>query len=155
MTPLERRGASYVGYAPSSPAASRVGRGNRGRSTRPELALRRALWKRGLRYRVNVGALVGKPDVVFAAARVVVFCDGDFWHGRNWRTRRASLQAGSNATYWVRKISRNMARDRVQTQELRALGWFVIRVWETDIHMDIDRVAQKIERVVRARRNNA
>lgn len=65
-----------------------------------------------LRYRVNVATLPGKPDLMFARARVVVICDGDFWHGRDWESRRAKLSTGWNASYWIAKIASNIEQDR-------------------------------------------
>lgn len=65
------------------------------------MLLRRAIWTLGLRYRVDVATLVGRPDLVFPRERVVVFCDGDFWHGRDLLARIAKLRKGSNAPYWV------------------------------------------------------
>src|SRR5437879_6384164 len=72
---------SFKGLKPASEASSRAKRGNRRRDTLQEMLLRRELWKMGLRYRKNVETMPGKPDLVFPGARVVVFCDGDFWHG--------------------------------------------------------------------------
>src|SRR5438045_3086924 len=95
---------SFSGLKPSSTNSSWVKSRNRGAGTRAELALRRALKRLGLRYRINVSVLPGRPDVVFADSRVAVFCDGDFWHGRAWRTRRVKLMGGSNSRYWVAKI---------------------------------------------------
>jgi DNA mismatch endonuclease (patch repair protein) len=73
-----------------------------------------------------------------------VFCDGDFWHGRHWATRRLRLTTGHNAAYWVAKIESNMRRDRRTRRELRSAGWTVLRFWESDILRDPDRAASKI-----------
>jgi DNA mismatch endonuclease (patch repair protein) len=81
----------------------------------------------------------------------VVFCDGDFWHGRDLDKRVAKLERGHNAPYWVAKIAANVARDRRQESELAASGWRVLRYWETDIKRDSQRIAQDIARVVAAR----
>src|SRR5205809_2584319 len=80
----KRQGPSFAGLTASSGAASRAKRANTKQDRRHEVLLRRSLWKLGLRYRKYVADLPGNPDVVFSYARVVVFCDGDFWHGRNW-----------------------------------------------------------------------
>lgn len=90
----------------------------------------------------------GKPDIVFHRARVAVFCDGDFWHGRRWRDRHEKLARGSNAPYWTAKISANVARDRRTTRLLRAAGWIVVRLWETDVLRDVARAADKVERLL-------
>jgi DNA mismatch endonuclease (patch repair protein) len=65
--------------------------------------------------------------------RIAIFCDGDFWHGRDLAKRLTKLERGHNATYWVSKVSRNVERDRRQAQALEAAGWVVLRFWETDI----------------------
>jgi|SRR6266446_5211993 len=135
---------SYSGLQPASRNASRVKSRNRSANTRAELQLRKALSSLGLRYRLHVARLPGRPDVVFIRSRVAVFCDGDFWHGRKWRTRRSRLQTGANARYWIDKISYNIARDKRQTNALRRAGWLVVRVWETDVLRDPRSAANKV-----------
>jgi DNA mismatch endonuclease (patch repair protein) len=142
---------SFTGPMPASEASSRVKRANRQRDTVAELLLRRELWRIGLRYRINVQTLPGKPDLVFASAGVAVFCDGDFWHGRNWSSLKAKLERGTNAVYWPAKIARNIERDRDSTTLLTNAGWHVIRMWETDIKRDPQTAAQAIREVVNAR----
>lgn len=118
------------------------------KDTRPELALRRALWSRGLRYRVNYEKLPGKPDIVFTKKRVVIFCDGDFWHGHNWAIRgMESLEEElmGYSEYWRKKILRNVERDNENDRILRGLGWTVIRIWESDIKKNIDECVKTIE----------
>jgi DNA mismatch endonuclease (patch repair protein) len=138
------RTPSFAGLAPSSCASSHAKRANRATDTRAEVSLRSALWCMGARFRKNVSRLPGKPDVVFAGPRVVVFCDGDFWHGRNWRVLRAKLRGGANADYWIRKISANIARDRRTDRALRKAGWLVIRLWETDILANPETAARRL-----------
>lgn len=111
------------------------------KDTRPELKLRKALWREGLRYRVNYIKLPGKPDIVFTKWKVVVFCDGDFWHGHNWAVRgQNSLQEelSGYSQYWRDKILRNIERDDENNKALIALGWTVVRIWESDIKNDLD-----------------
>ncbi len=103
-----------------------------------------ALARRGLRFRRNVRSLEGCPDIVFFSARIVIFCDGDFWHGRSWKERRRRLEAGSNADYWVAKISTNMRRDRRISRRLRGQGWRVLRFWESRILRDADACAARV-----------
>lgn len=126
----------------------------RNRDTKPELALRRALHARGLRYRLK-GALPGKPDIVFGPAKVAVFVDGDYWHGNAWRTRgHATFEAyygrGANAQFWLDKIRRNIARDRNITAVLSEAGWTVLRCWESDIDRDLPAVTDRVTAAVRA-----
>jgi DNA mismatch endonuclease (patch repair protein) len=136
----------YGGLTPRSGRASAAARGSsRKVGTKPELLLRRALWEKGYRYRKNRGDLPGSPDIVFPSARVIVFVDGDFWHGKNWKARQAKLKRGHNAEYWIRKIEANIARDLERTCDLRAAGWIVLRVWESDISTNIDTVIQCVE----------
>jgi DNA mismatch endonuclease (patch repair protein) len=136
---------SFVGLQPASAAASRVMRANTRAGGRAERILRTALWRRGHRYRTHVDSLRGHPDIVFRRQRVVVFCDGDFWHGRNWRSLRRELLRRANPDYWVAKIGRNRIRDRLQNRQLAAQGWAVIRVWETDVLADLAAVVHMIE----------
>ena len=141
----------FTGLTPASEASSRAKRANPSSETATELRLRRELWRRGLRYRKDVRTVTGRPDLMFRRAGVVVFCDGDFWHGRDWRSLRLRLTRHANSDYWVAKIRRNMQRDEQVTALLRRQGWRVIRLWETDIHRQLHRVAGYIRRVVRSR----
>jgi DNA mismatch endonuclease, patch repair protein len=141
----------YSSFTPSSATASRIKQRNRARDTKAEVLLRKELWRRGLRYRLHARELPGKPDLVFRRARVAVFCDGDFWHGRRWAERRAKLARGANARYWLAKIAANVARDKRTTSALRAAGWVVVRVWESDVLRDVQRAAARVEAAVARR----
>lgn len=125
----------------------------RSRDTAPELMLRRELHARGLRYRLR-SKLFGKPDIVFVGARVAVFVDGDMWHGHGWHDRGFSSMEGQfqnhrDPAFWVAKIRRNVARDTEVTRALRAQGWIVVRVLESEIRRDTSEAAAKIESIVR------
>jgi DNA mismatch endonuclease Vsr len=135
---------SYAAFTPSSTAASNMGRGNHSAGTAPEKTLRMALRRAGLRFRTNDKSIPGSPDVVLFKPRVAIFCDGDFWHGRQWNLRRKRLAKGSNARYWLAKIEQNIKRDRQVTRSLRELGWHVVRVWESDVVTGSDRIASRI-----------
>jgi len=139
---------SFTDLKPASEASSRAKRHNRRTDTQHEKMLRCELWRIGLRYRKNVETLPGKPDIVFARARVVVFCDGDFWHGRNWEEQKPKLCQGTNAEYWLSKIESNIERDRLNDALLNADGWSVLRFWETDIKRDPQAAASLIKEVV-------
>jgi DNA mismatch endonuclease, patch repair protein len=145
----------YESFSPSSQASSEAKKNNRAKDTRAELILRRAVWRDGLRYRLHRTDLPGKPDIVFPRDRVVVFCDGDFWHGRDWRQRGKKLASGANAEYWVAKIQRNRERDREHNAALRRAGWFVVRLWETDILAAPEAAAALVRGVVLARRESS
>ena len=117
----------------------------RARDTQPELAVRRLLHARGLRYRTHSSGLPGKPDIVFARARVIVFVDGDFWHG--WRFNRWK---DGLAPYWRQKIEGNMRRDARNFRHLRRSGWTVIRLWEHEIEADPAACVDRVETAVRS-----
>lgn len=132
----------------SSPATRRAMQGNRSRDTTPELALRRALHAKGLRYRVCAQPLPDlrrKIDIVFRPARVAVEVYGCFWHGCPQHHR----QPTANNEYWREKIARNMNRDRRTRQALEDAGWLLIVVWE---HEDVNLAVHRIVESVRARR---
>ena len=109
-----------------------------------EVTMRRLLHARGLRFRKNVRALPGNPDIVFVRARVAVMVNGDFWHG--WRFSAWSRKLGP---YWQEKIARNRRRDVRNIRKLRRLGWTVIRIWGHDIEADPIGCAARVEAVVR------
>lgn len=134
----------YERREPASLTASKAKRRNRAKHTEPELLLRRRLWALGLRYRLHGADLPGKPDLLFRRQRVVVFVDGDFWHGRNWPQRRERLKHGHNGDYWQAKIEYNMARDQRNQVLLEQAGWRVIRLWETDIRERLDEAVRAI-----------
>jgi DNA mismatch endonuclease (patch repair protein) len=143
---------NYGDYNPASERASTAARGaSKKKDTKPELLLRKALWRVGLRYRKNVKTLPGKPDIVFSRARLVVFVDGDFWHGRHWPLRKSKLLKGSNPDYWIRKIERNMERDTEHVAKLKEMGWSIMRVWETDITSDLAQILDDIRSEVISR----
>ena len=77
------------------------------RDTKIEILLRKELWQRGLRYQKNVTSILGKPDIVFKGAKVAVFCDSEFFHGKDWENLKAQLERGKNAEFWIKKISGN------------------------------------------------
>lgn len=135
---------------PTSEAASAVMRGNKKTNTRPELAVRRLVHARGLRYRVNcrvaLPELKVRPDLVFSKAKVAVFIDGCFWHG----CEEHGTRPRSNRTYWNSKIARNKERDTRIDAALRANGWVVLRAWE---HEAPEVVAATIARTIRGPRS--
>src|SRR5262249_34915412 len=93
-------------------------------------------------------SLPGCPDIVFPKRRVAVFCDGDFWHGRDLENRLAKLAKGHNANYWLAKITRNVARDVKNNLALKAAGWVVLRLWETDVLRAPQQAAEQIAEVL-------
>jgi DNA mismatch endonuclease (patch repair protein) len=149
---MPSKSPSYKGLQPASEAASRAMRSNRKKDTRHELLLRAVLWRKGLRYRKHVAVIPGKPDLVFTRSKVVVFCDGDFWHGRGWKRLKRQLEQRHNAAYWIAKIAANRRRDLENNARLTRAGWHVIRLWETDINTDPERAALKVLKAIASRR---
>ena len=144
-----RKTPSFDGFEPASPLSSQIKKANTNRGTSQELALQTELSKLGLRFKKNTAVLPGCPDIVFPQARLAVFCDGDFWHGRDWTVLRRKLGRGTNAAYWCAKISRNRKRDREVNMLLRKSGWRVLRIWESLIKKDPRAVALELKKVLR------
>lgn len=118
---------------------------NKATGTSIELMLGKALHAEGLRYRKNDKTVAGTPDFTFKKYKVAVFSDGDFWHGKDWETRKKQL--GQNAGFWYDKIERNIERDYKVTKQLCEDGWTVLRFWETDIRK---KLPQCVAAVVKA-----
>ncbi len=102
----------------------------RSSDTEIEVLLRKALWKKGYRYRKNYRKLPGKPDIVLTKYKIAIFCDGEFFHGKDWEVLKPRLEKSNNSEFWIGKISRNRERDDEINKELLFLGWTVIRFWE-------------------------
>lgn len=129
--------------APSSAAVSAVMRGNVGRNTRPELAVRKLLWKLGYRYRLHARALPGTPDICFAGRRKAIFVHGCFWHKHSSARCPLRAQPRSNLSYWKPKLDRNVQRDTANRRALRALGWRCRIIWECEI-TDLGRLREAL-----------
>lgn len=128
----------------TDPVRSDLMRRIRGRDTDPELALRKALWRQGLRYRLQYKTPSGRPDLTFVGARVAVYVDGCFWHG----CPDHYVAPRSSVGFWHKKLRDNVDRDRRQTLALELENWTVLRFWEHEIYTDIDRVVEVIRRAV-------
>ena len=129
---------------------SRNMRSNKSKDTKPEIMLRKELWRRGLRYRKNYKYLSGKPDIVFLGAKIAVFVDGRMWHGYDWEHQKDDFK--SNRDYWIPKIENNRERDFAVTQELIELGSLVLRFWDFEIKQELSACADKIEMAYKNRR---
>ena len=105
----------------------------RSTDTRIEVILRKALWQKGYRYRKNCKDIPGKPDIALTKYRIAIFCDGEFFHGKDWEVLKLRLEISNNAEYWISKISKNRERDDEVNKRLFAEGWTVIRFWGKDI----------------------
>lgn len=138
----------YNNYHPTSLKASKTGRGNKRSGTKPERSLIHSLRELGIYVHSSKRQVQGNPDLVFWKKRLAIFCDGDFWHGRNWQIRRKKLKEGANASYWIKKIEYNRLRDRENNKVLKENGWKVIRVWESTILKNPKSISQRIKRVL-------
>lgn len=112
-------------------ARSRLMSKIRSQNTKSEIKLRKALWNLGIRYRKNVKALPGTPDIVISKYKTVIFIDGEFWHGFNWDKKKDKIK--SNRAFWIPKIERNIQRDQQNNEALTRLGWKVFRFWDRQV----------------------
>lgn len=120
----------------------------KGKDTSIEIKLRKALWHKGYRYRKNVSALPGKPDIVLTKYKLAIFCDSEFFHGKDWEVLKPRLERGSNAAFWVNKISRNRERDEEVNKRLLFMGWTVIRFWGMEINKDVELCVKVVEETI-------
>ena len=120
----------------------------RSNNTKIEIILRKALWHRGYRYRINYKKLPGKPDIVLTKYKIAIFCDGEFFHGKDWEVLKPRLEKGDNGSFWISKISRNRERDDEINKKLLFMGWTVIRFWGNDIKKDTDECIRVIEETI-------
>jgi DNA mismatch endonuclease (patch repair protein) len=136
--------------ANSKEQISRNMKGNKSKDTKPELLLRKKLWRRGLRYRKNCKSVIGTPDIVFLGAQIAVFVDGKMWHGYDWENQKNDFK--SNRDYWIPKIENNIDHDFSVTQALINLDWVVIRFWDFEVKENLAACADKIEQAYRSRK---
>ena len=101
----------------------------RGKNSKPELLLRKALWAKNIRFRLHKKDLIGRPDLVIDRYKLAIFVDGDFWHGYQWHKRKPK----TNQNFWLAKIERNIQRDQFVNQKLADLGYTVMRFWEHEV----------------------
>lgn len=118
------------------------------KDTSIELLLRKALWKKGIRYRKNYKKIPGTPDIAITQYKIAIFCDGEFFHGKDWEVLRPKLEKGSNPDFWIKKIGKNIEHDNEINKELNFLGWTVIRFWGNDIKKKTDECIKVIEEVI-------
>lgn len=120
----------------------------RGKDTKIEIILRKALWKRGYRYRKHYKSIPGTPDIALTRYKIAIFCDGEFFHGKDWEVLRPRLEKSNNSEFWISKISRNRERDDEINKKLLYMGGTVIRFWGSDIKKDTDECIQVIEETI-------
>ncbi len=120
----------------------------RSKDTEIEVLLRKSLWNKGYRYRKNYDKLPGNPDIVITKYKIAIFCDGEFFHGKDWEVLRPRLEKSNNSEFWISKIARNRERDNEINKKLLFEGWTVIRFWGTDIKKHPEDCIRVIEETI-------
>lgn len=120
----------------------------RSKNTEIECILRKALWKKGYRYRKHYAKIPGNPDIVLTKYKIAIFCDGEFFHGKDWEIQRKRIENSNNSEYWIMKIEKNISRDEEINKRLKAMGWVVLRFWGKDIKKNTDNCIKAIEEAV-------
>jgi len=124
----------------------------RASGTKAEVLLSKALWSKGYRYRKNDKTVPGKPDIVFKRYKIAIFCDGEFWHGKDWEIKKPKLD--QNKEYWVKKIERNIERDKEVKYALEIAGWTVVRFWDKEIRKNLNNCLKVIEELILQKGND-
>lgn len=118
------------------------------KNTSIEIKLAKALWHKGYRYRKNYDGLPGKPDIVITKYKIAIFCDGEFFHGKDWEVLKPRLEKSNNSEFWISKIARNRERDDEVNKQLLYLGWTVVRFWGKEIQKNVDECVKVIDEAV-------
>ena len=124
------------------------------KDTKPEIFFRKALWKWGIRYRKNV-KMFGKPDIAIKKYKLVIFIDGDYWHGNNWKIRNLPSLESELANYsdfWKNKIVSNIERDKKVNEHYKSLGWIILRFWQSDIKKDLNQCIIKTLNIINTKK---
>ena len=120
----------------------------RSNDTSIEVKLRKALWHKGYRYSKNYKKLPGSPDIALTKYKIAIFCDGEFFHGKDWEILKPRLEKSDNSQYWISKISRNRERDEDVNKQLLFQGWTVIRFWGKEIQNNTDQCVKVVEEAI-------
>lgn len=118
------------------------------KNTKIEVILRKALWNAGFRYRKNYDKLPGKPDIALTKYKIAIFCDGEFFHGKDWEVLKPKLEIGNNPDFWIKKITRNQQRDDEVNKQLLFMGWTVIRFWGNEIKKNPEQCVKVVEEII-------
>lgn len=118
------------------------------KDTRIEVTLRKALWHKGYRYRKNYVKLPGKPDIALTKYKIAIFCDSEFFHGKNWEVLKGRLSRSNNSEFWINKIEGNIKHDDDVDKELLFLGWTVIHFWGKEILKNTDECVKVVEETI-------
>ena len=122
----------------------------RSKDTKEEITLAKALWHLGYRYRKNNRKIFGCPDLTFTILKIAIFVDGEFFHGKDWETKR---KPQTNSEYWIKKIERNMQRDIEVNAYLESQNWKILRFWSNDIKKNLDSCILEIQNAINKRQN--
>nr|WP_027871575.1 very short patch repair endonuclease [[Eubacterium] cellulosolvens] len=120
----------------------------RSKDTKIELILRKALWKEGIRYRKHYVGLPGTPDIAITKHKIAIFCDGEFFHGKDWEKLQIKLKDSNHSEYWRKKIQRNIERDIEVEKKIRYEGWVVLRFWGNDIKQHTEACVKTIKEYI-------
>ena len=121
----------------------------RSKDTNCELLLRHALWHDGYRYRKNYKKLPGSPDICITKYKIAIFCDSDYFHGRDWDSKlKKKVKKGNNNQYWTMKIQENIDRDNKVDAQLRGMGWTVIHFWSSEIIKNVDMCVDEVNDMI-------
>ncbi len=116
------------------------------KGTKIEELLGKALWAKGYRYRKNNKDVFGKPDFTFKKYKIAIFCDSEYFHGKDWETQKHRIK--TNTEFWHKKIEGNIKRDKLVNETLLKEGWQVIRFWGNDIKKNLDLCVSEIEKAI-------
>ncbi len=131
---------------------SRNMRAIKSKGTKIEELLAKALWQNGLRYRRNNKKVFGKPDFTFRKYKIAIFCDSEYFHGKDWETQKHRIK--TNQEFWQKKIEGNIVRDKLVNETLKKEGWTVIRFWGDQIKKDISSCVTKVENAICERKED-
>lgn len=112
------------------------------------MIFRKALWQKGYHYRKNDKRLPGHPDIVLPKYKIAIFCDGEFFHGKDWDSLKVRLENSNNSQFWIDKISRNRQRDEEINKRLLFQGWTVLRFWGQDIKKHTEECVRVVEEAI-------
>lgn len=130
----------------TSPERSRLMSKIGAENTKPEQILRKNLWHSGIRYRKNVKNMKGVPDIVITKHKIVVFVDGEFWHGYKWDEKKKNIK--SNRAFWIPKIERNIQRDLENNRYYESNGWHVLRFWEHEVKNRLEACLNDVHEII-------
>lgn len=126
------------------------------KNTSIELKLRKCLWHQGIRYRINFKELPGKPDIVITKYKIAIFCDSEFFHGKDWQKKLCKrLEKSANSSYWMKKIKRNINRDMDVNHNLEMEGWTVLRFWGNEINKSPEKCVEIIKETIQEKTTNS